>query len=78
MSDYQLLLAADSVHSSLAFAGLCCEVSQIRGVSPKVKISDQDLSVDRRFRIFRKMKQVFDQYRMMSKELKKRRSSCHH
>jgi hypothetical protein len=28
--------------------------------------------------MFLQIKQVFEPYRMMSKELKKRRSSCHH
>ena len=78
VSDCQLLLTAHSVHSSLAFAGSYCTVSQNRWVSSKVKISDQDHSVDMSFRIFRKMKQVYKPYRMMSRELKKRRSSCHH
>jgi len=54
-SDYQLLLTAESMHSSLAFAGSYCAVSQILGVFPKVKISDQDPSMDRNFRMLRQI-----------------------
>lgn len=77
-SGCQSLLTADSVHSSIAFAGSCRAVSQIRRVSPRVRISDQYPSMDRSFRIFRQLKQFFEPYRMTSMELKQRRSSCHH
>jgi hypothetical protein len=49
------MLTADSVHASLDFADLYRAVSQIRGFCPKVKISDQDPSMDRSFRMFRQV-----------------------
>jgi hypothetical protein len=48
-------------------------VSQILGVSPRIKIHHADSSMDRGIKIVPQVEQVFDLYRMMSKELKERK-----
>jgi hypothetical protein len=40
------------------------------GVTPRIKMHHSDPSVDRRIIVFRQLKQVFEPYRMMLKELK--------
>jgi hypothetical protein len=52
------------------FVGFCFTVSQIYGVTPRIKISDSDPSMDRSIRIGRQLKQVFEPYDTLFKEVK--------
>jgi hypothetical protein len=60
-SGYQSLLTVDSVH---------CAVSQIRRVSPKIKIHHSDLSMHKSIKTVRQVEQIFEPYCVMFKELK--------
>jgi hypothetical protein len=53
-------------------------VSQIRGVSSKIKIRHSDPSADRSIKIVRKREEVFHPCRMMFKELKEKVAGSHH
>ena len=52
------------------FVGLYFTFSQIYGVTPRIKISHSDASMDRGIEIVRQLKQVFEPYGAMFKEVK--------
>jgi hypothetical protein len=54
------------------FTGWYFAVSQIRGVAPRIKIHHSDRST----RIVRQLEQVFEQYRMMFKDLKEKKEAA--
>jgi hypothetical protein len=53
-------------------------VSQICRVAPRIKIHHSDPSMDRMIRNVRQLKQVFEPYRMMFKQLRGKTRSSHH
>jgi hypothetical protein len=57
------------------FVGLYFTFSQIYGFTPRIKISHSDLSMDRSIRIVRQLKQVFEPYCTLFKEVQGKKGS---
>jgi hypothetical protein len=51
-------------------------VSQIHGVTPRIKIHNSDPSMYASIRIVRQLKQVFNPYRIMFKEFKEKEKAA--